>query len=119
MHSALRLHGIRSAPTPAKLISVPFRYGIAKAYDMTPSSTEPSVYRSLFFHSGCGGGPLRRKWRAIRRPQAWSLTFSGPSAGHHRERRGDGLELRRGRCAMMGSCGVLWRGAAGGRWWRH
>ncbi|EKF28682.1 hypothetical protein MOQ_007563, partial [Trypanosoma cruzi marinkellei] len=46
MHSALRRHGIRSAPAPAMWIGVPFRYSIAAASNLTPSSTEPPVHPS-------------------------------------------------------------------------
>ncbi|EKF26764.1 hypothetical protein MOQ_009530, partial [Trypanosoma cruzi marinkellei] len=46
IHSARRRHGIRSAPAPAIWTGVPFRYSIAAASNLTPSSTEPPVHPS-------------------------------------------------------------------------
>ncbi|EKG07085.1 hypothetical protein TCSYLVIO_001789 [Trypanosoma cruzi] len=94
MLSALRLHGVRSAPVPAMLIGVPFRYGIAAAPNLTPSSTEPSVHPSRRFLLGVATGLCVR--------------CGGRSSGHRPgtgPRRGHPQRHRRG--AMMKPCGFL------------
>ncbi|KAF5218697.1 hypothetical protein ECC02_008333 [Trypanosoma cruzi] len=108
IHSALRLHGIRSAPAPAMLIGVPFRYGIAAAPNLTPSSTEPSVHPSRRFLLAVATGLCVRSGGR----SSGHKPVAGPRRGHlqrhHRGRRGQRASVRSaGRGAMMKPRGFL------------
>ncbi|RNC48434.1 hypothetical protein TcCL_NonESM01666 [Trypanosoma cruzi] len=94
MHSALRRHGIRSAPAPAMLIGVPFRYSIAAAPNLTPSSTKPSVHHSRRFLLGVAGGLCVRCGGRASGHKSGAGSCRGHPQRHHRGRRGNGLELR-------------------------
>ncbi|RNC39262.1 hypothetical protein TcCL_NonESM11414 [Trypanosoma cruzi] len=94
MLSALRLRGIRSAPAPAMLIGVPFRYSIAAAPNLTPSSTEPPVHPSRRFLLGVAKGLCVRCGGRVSGHKSSAGPCRGHLQRHHRGRRENGLELR-------------------------
>ncbi|RNC38718.1 hypothetical protein TcCL_NonESM12011 [Trypanosoma cruzi] len=94
MHSALRLRGIRSAPAPAMLIGVPFRYSIAAAPSLTPSSTKPPVHPSRRFLLGVATGLCVRCGGRVSGHKPGAGPRRGHLQRHHRGKRENGLELR-------------------------